>query len=80
MYIETVIGECSIDGKAGIKATYWNNREFDGEAVATEQMTNPIQSTTDGQHEFGPGVHLQDFWQVRNGLQAFRIRRDSIQS
>ena len=23
----TAIGECSIDGKPGIKATYWNNRE-----------------------------------------------------
>jgi beta-glucosidase len=61
MYIETLIGACSIDGKAGIKATYWNNREFEGEAVATEQMTNPIQLTTDGQHEFAPGVPLQGF-------------------
>src|SRR3990172_8577880 len=61
MYIETVIGECSFDGKAGIKATYWNNRELTGEVAATEQMTNPIQLTTDGQHEFATGVHLQDF-------------------
>jgi beta-glucosidase len=61
MYIETAIGECSFDGKAGIKATYWNNREFDGEAVATEQIANPIQLTTDGQHEFSAGVQLQDF-------------------
>jgi beta-glucosidase len=61
MYIETAIGECSIDGKAGIKATYWNNRELQGEPVATVQITNPIQLTTDGQHEFAPGVHLQDF-------------------
>jgi beta-glucosidase len=61
MYIETVIGECTIDGKAGIKATYWNNREFSGEAVASVQIINPIQLTTDGQHEFGPGVHLEEF-------------------
>jgi beta-glucosidase len=61
MYIETGIGKCSIDGKAGIKATYWNNREFKGEAVTTLQITSPIQLTTDGQHEFGQGVHLQDF-------------------
>jgi beta-glucosidase len=61
MYIETVIGECAIEGKAGIKATYWNNRELSGEVAATVQITNSIQLTTDGQHEFGPGVHLQDF-------------------
>jgi beta-glucosidase len=61
MYIETVIGECSIDGKAGIKATYWNNRELKGEVVTTQQITNPIKLTTDGQHEFAAGVHLQNF-------------------
>ncbi|RPI01163.1 MAG: glycoside hydrolase family 3 protein [Calditrichaeota bacterium] len=61
MTLETVIGECSMDGKAGIKATYWNNREFEGEPVVTVQMMNPIQLTTDGQHEFAAGVQLQDF-------------------
>jgi beta-glucosidase len=61
MYIESIIGECSMDGKAGLKATYWNNRELSGEAAAALQITDPIQLTTDGQHEFAPGVHLQDF-------------------
>jgi len=61
VYIETLIGECSIDGKAGIKATYWNNRDLTGEPVTTVQITNPIQLTTDGQHEFAPGVPLQNF-------------------
>ena len=60
-YVETVIGESSIDGKAGIKATYWNNRESTGNAVTTVQITNPIQLTTDGQHEFAAGVHLDNF-------------------
>jgi beta-glucosidase len=60
-YIESIIGECSIDGKKGIKATYWNNRELKGEAAAVEQITIPIQLTTDGQHEFSSGVNLQDF-------------------
>ncbi|HPG39412.1 MAG TPA: glycoside hydrolase family 3 C-terminal domain-containing protein [bacterium] len=60
-YIESAIGDCSIDGKAGIKATYWNNREYKGEAVTTEQIVNPIQLTTDGQHQFGTGVNLIDF-------------------
>jgi beta-glucosidase len=61
MVTETALGECSIDGKTGFKATYWNNREFKGEIVATEQIINPIQMTTFGQHEFSPGVHLENF-------------------
>ncbi|MBN2274555.1 MAG: glycoside hydrolase family 3 C-terminal domain-containing protein [Bacteroidales bacterium] len=61
MVIESVIHSCSIDGKAGIKATYWNNREFTGDAVTTLQITDPLQLTTEGQHEFAPGVNLQDF-------------------
>src|SRR5450759_434038 len=60
-YIETVIGQSSVDGKAGIKATYWNNRELTGNVVTVDQITNPIQLTTDGSHEFSTGVHLQDF-------------------
>jgi beta-glucosidase len=58
---ETAIGECSFDGKPGIKATYWNNRDFSGKVVTTEQIVNPIKLTTFGQHEFSAGVHLEDF-------------------
>jgi beta-glucosidase len=61
MYIENVFGDCSIDGKQGIKATYWNNREFDGEPVTTEQIIRPIQLTTEGQHEFAAGVTVNGF-------------------
>jgi beta-glucosidase len=61
MYIETAIGQCSINGKAGIRATYWNNREFSGNPVTTEQIINPIQLTTDGSHQFGQGVNLENF-------------------
>jgi beta-glucosidase len=59
--IEPAFGECSIDGKKGMKATYWNNRESNGEAVAVDQIVNPIKLTTFGQHEFSTGVHLEDF-------------------
>ena len=59
---ESLFGECSIDGKKGIKATYWNNRDFKGDIVATEQIINPIKLTTAGQHEFAPGVHLEGFF------------------
>jgi beta-glucosidase len=60
-YVETVIGQSSFDGKRGIKASYWNNRESTGEVVSTVQINNPIQLTTDGAHEFAPGVHLDNF-------------------
>jgi beta-glucosidase len=58
---ESAFGECSIQGKPGFKATYWNNREFKGDIAATEQIINPIKLTTFGQHEFSTGVHLQNF-------------------
>jgi beta-glucosidase len=61
MIIESCISGCSIDGRPGIKATYWNNREFTGQVAATEQIVNPIKLTTAGQHEFSPGVHLKNF-------------------
>jgi beta-glucosidase len=61
MVTETAFGECSIEGKIGIKATYWNNREFKGEIAATEQIINPIKLTTFGQHEFSAGIHLENF-------------------
>lgn len=58
---ESYISKCSLDGKKGFKATYWNNREFKGEVVATQQIENPIKLTTAGQHEFASGVRLEEF-------------------
>ena len=59
--IENAFGQCTIDGKPGIKATYWNNRNFDGTPVITQQINSPLQLTTSGQHEFASGVHLDGF-------------------
>lgn len=61
MVTENAFGQCSIDGKTGLKATYWNNRNFDGTPVITQQITSPIQLTAFGQNEFAPGVHLDNF-------------------
>jgi beta-glucosidase len=61
MVIAVPFGECSIDGKSGIKATYWNNREFKGEAAASEQIVNPIRLTTFAKHEFSKGVNPVSF-------------------
>ena len=57
----SAIGECSVDGKKGIKATYWNNRDCKGDVAATDQIEHPIKLTTFGQHEFSTGVHLENF-------------------
>jgi len=49
------------DNKPGFKATYWNHPNFEGDPVVTQQMVNPIRKTAAGQHEFAPGVKLEDF-------------------
>jgi beta-glucosidase len=61
LVIETPFGDCFIDGKPGIKASYWNNREFKGEATATEQIVNPVNLTTFARHEFSKGIHPVNF-------------------
>ena len=58
---KSLLEYCSFDGKAGMKATYWNNKLFKGDAVAQEQMTNPVQLTTAGQNQFSRGVNLKGF-------------------
>lgn len=49
------------DNKPGLKATYWNHPNFEGDPVVTQQLVNPIRRTAAGQHEFAPGVKLEDF-------------------
>ena len=61
MITVSALGECSIDGKTGIKATYWNNRDLKGDVAAAEQIVRPIKLSTFGQHEFSKGVHLENF-------------------
>jgi len=58
---ESYFAQCSIDGKKGLKAIYWNNKDLTGDIVATQQIANPIKLTTAGQHEFATGVRLEGF-------------------
>jgi beta-glucosidase len=58
---ESYFAQCSIDGKPGLKAAYWNNADLIGDVVAEQQIVNPIKMTTAGQHEFAPGVKLEGF-------------------
>ena len=50
-----------INQNQGFKATYWNHPNFEGEPVVEQQLVNPIKLTVAGQHEFAPGVKLEDF-------------------
>jgi len=58
---ESYIPNCSFEGKKGFKTTYWNNPDFTGNIVTTQQLVNPIKMTTAGQHEFATGVKLEGF-------------------
>lgn len=58
---ESYFSRCSINGQKGFKATYWNTPDFKGEVITTRQIKHPIKLTTAGQHEFAPGVRLEDF-------------------
>jgi len=58
---ESYFSQCSIEGKKGFKVSYWNNKDFTGDIVATQQIVNPIKLTTAGQHEFATGVRLEGF-------------------
>ena len=58
---QSYLQQCSYQGRRGIAATYWNNREQTGDAIATAQYTEPISLTTAGQHEFAKGVLLKGF-------------------
>lgn len=59
--LNSYLGQCSIDGKPGIKATFWNNPDRTGKPVSSLRTTQPINVTTYGQHAFGPGVNLEKF-------------------
>lgn len=58
---ETLLPLCAGEGGAGLKATYWNNKTFDGTPVTTNLITMPLQLTTLGQHSFDNGVRIADF-------------------
>jgi len=61
MITQSLFDACSFDGKAGMKATYWNNTAFKGDVVTSEQMVSAIQLTTAGQNQFSRGVNLKNF-------------------
>lgn len=59
--LHSLFHQCSIDGKAGFAATYWNNREYKGEIAATDQLTTPFHFSAEGATVFAPNVGLKNF-------------------
>jgi len=53
--------QCLYDGNKGFKATFWNNKDLEGEAVAAGHFSEPLNFINGGNTVFMPGVNLHDF-------------------
>ena len=49
------------DGKRGLKGTYWNNEQMQGQPVTTAVYAEPIKLNNGGATVFAPGVDLSHF-------------------
>jgi beta-glucosidase len=61
MAVKSLFHECSINGKNGFQAQYWNTRTPEGEPVATDVLATPFRLTTTGATAFAAGVNIRDF-------------------
>ncbi|WP_291528003.1 xylan 1,4-beta-xylosidase [Bacteroides sp. UBA939] len=59
--LQSVFPQCSIDGKQGFSAKYWNNTKQEGNPDVTTQITTPFHFSTTGATAFAAGVNLVDF-------------------
>ena len=64
------------DGKRGLKGTYWNNEQLEGEAVAKVVYTEPIKLSNGGATVFAPGVQLEHFSARYEG--TFKAEEDAL--
>ena len=49
------------DGRKGMRATYWNNEQFEGTPVTQVENTSSIHLVNGGNTAFAPGVNLEHF-------------------
>ena len=49
------------DGRKGMRATYWNNEQFEGTPVTQTENTSSIHLVNGGNTAFAPGVNLEHF-------------------
>lgn len=59
--VNSLLPQCAIDGRKGLRGTFWNNTGMQGRPVATQFYTTPVAVTTAGMHNFAPGVNVEDF-------------------
>lgn len=60
-WLESTFGQCSIDGKKGFKASYWNKMRPEGEPEVFDHVSEPFHFTTKGATVFAPGVSISEF-------------------
>lgn len=56
------------DGQKGMRATYWNNMDMRGEPVASAVLTSSVNQDNGGATVFAPGVNLEKFSAVYEGV------------
>ena len=49
------------EGRKGMRATYWNNEQFEGTPVTQTENTSSIHLVNGGNTAFAPGVNLEHF-------------------
>lgn len=49
------------DGSKGLAVSYWNNERMEGDPVATQHLTTPVNLSNGGATVFAPGVNLEHF-------------------
>jgi len=59
--ISSLFDECSVDGKKGFAAQYWNSRNSEGNPVATDILSTPFHLSTTGATAFAAGVNIREF-------------------
>lgn len=59
--VNSLLPQCAIDGRKGLRGTFWNNTGMQGRPVATQFYTAPVAVTTAGMHNFASGVNVEDF-------------------
>lgn len=59
--IQTYINKCTIDGKIGFKATYWNNSDFKGEPIVQNYIAEPFNFIVNENKSFAEGVNVEGF-------------------
>lgn len=59
--LQSLFQQCSIDGKTGFKALYWNKCQQSGIPEVTNHVNTPLRFTTAGAIVFAPKVSLEGF-------------------